>query len=309
MIALFVAGLETPTRRLVASVSFIAVGTALASAGRPGGTYTPAHTHARLITSSGSRSSSSGGGGGSTARGSNGRRALAAAAAGGDGGSSSDLAPVLVQACPEQPVPPREPPPPPPPPPPTPPQRPAAPAGEVNLSLPGMLIMFLSELFESIRLVMTQLLLTGLRFHPSESRRCGPPGRGMLGAAQAGAGGGNAAALAAARQLAARLLNRPSSRPLPPSPAQPAHHHHHAHPPTHPTPPLSLPLLPVEGLMYLAPACTFWLALGSLLLELRPMLAAGAFGLMAQRPGAFLAAAAMGFAVNSLAYIVIQVRG
>ncbi|PSC69942.1 Triose-phosphate transporter domain isoform B [Micractinium conductrix] len=132
MIALFVAGLETPTRRLVASVSFIAVGTALAS------------------------------------------------------------------------------------------------AGEVNLSLPGMLIMFLSELFESIRLVMTQLLLTGLRFHP------------------------------------------------------------------------------IEGLMYLAPACTFWLALGSLLLELRPMLAAGAFGLMAQRPGAFLAAAAMGFAVNSLAYIVIQ---
>jgi hypothetical protein len=61
--------------------------------------------------------------------------------------------------------------------------------------------------------------------------------------------------------------------------------------------------------MYLAPACTFWLLLGSLTLELRPMLAEGAFGLMAQRPAKFLAAAGMGFAVNSLAYIVIQVGG
>lgn len=63
----------------------------------------------------------------------------------------------------------------------------------------------------------------------------------------------------------------------------------------------------VEGLMYLAPACTFWLALGSLALEFRPMLEAGAFGLMAARPAKFLAAAVMGFLVNSLAYIVIQV--
>lgn len=72
MLALFVARLETPTRKLILSVSFIALGTALAS------------------------------------------------------------------------------------------------AGEVNFSLLGMFIMFLSELFESVRLVMTQLLLTGLRFHPSE---------------------------------------------------------------------------------------------------------------------------------------------
>jgi hypothetical protein len=59
--------------------------------------------------------------------------------------------------------------------------------------------------------------------------------------------------------------------------------------------------------MYLAPACTFWLVIGSLLLELRPMLDSGAFLLMWQRPAKFLAAAMMGFAVNSLAYIVIQV--
>jgi type IV secretory pathway VirB2 component (pilin) len=72
MLSLFVAGLESPTRRLVASVSCIALGTALAS------------------------------------------------------------------------------------------------AGEVNLDLTGVAVMMLSELFESIRLVMTQLLLTGLRFHPSE---------------------------------------------------------------------------------------------------------------------------------------------
>lgn len=42
------------------------------------------------------------------------------------------------------------------------------PSLQANLDWAGILIMFLSELFESIRLVMTQLLLTGLRFHPSE---------------------------------------------------------------------------------------------------------------------------------------------
>ncbi len=60
--------------------------------------------------------------------------------------------------------------------------------------------------------------------------------------------------------------------------------------------------------MYLAPACCFWLLIGSMVPELGPMLESGAFGLMAERPLKFMCAAGMGFAVNSLAYIVIQVR-
>ncbi|GAB4814468.1 hypothetical protein N2152v2_001514 [Parachlorella kessleri] len=100
--------------------------------------------------------------------------------------------------------------------------------GEVNLSTTGILIMFLSEAFEAIRLVMTQVLLVGLKFHP------------------------------------------------------------------------------IEGLLYLAPACTFWLLLGSACLEFPRMAQSGAFLLMLQRPVKFTVAAAMGFMVNSLAYIVIQ---
>lgn len=101
-------------------------------------------------------------------------------------------------------------------------------AGEVNLDITGVLIMLASEAFESIRLVMTQLLLTGLKFHP------------------------------------------------------------------------------IEGLMYLAPACTFWLLLGSFVLERQAMMAEGAWLLVREAPVQFFMAAIMGFAVNSLAYIVIQ---
>jgi hypothetical protein len=100
--------------------------------------------------------------------------------------------------------------------------------GELNFSALGVLIMLSSETFEAVRLVMTQLLLTGLKFHP------------------------------------------------------------------------------LEGLMYLAPACFFWLAFGSLVMELRPMLATGAFQLVAAEPWKFLLAAGLGFAVNSIAYIIIQ---
>ena len=62
---------------------------------------------------------------------------------------------------------------------------------------------------------------------------------------------------------------------------------------------------PVEGLMYLAPACSAWLLLGSALLELPAMRAEGALALVAARPAAFAVAAATGFAVNGLAYAVI----
>lgn len=102
-------------------------------------------------------------------------------------------------------------------------------AGEVNLNLLGVLIMMSSEAFESVRLVLTQFLLTGYRFHP------------------------------------------------------------------------------IEGLMYLAPACTFWLMLGSLSLEYRRMVSANVLEVVMMSPLKFLCAAAMGFAVNALAYIVIQV--
>lgn len=62
----------------------------------------------------------------------------------------------------------------------------------------------------------------------------------------------------------------------------------------------------VEGLMYLAPACSLWLLLGIALVEWPRMAEEGALGLMAAKPLLYLSAAAMGFGVNSLAYIVIQ---
>lgn len=62
----------------------------------------------------------------------------------------------------------------------------------------------------------------------------------------------------------------------------------------------------VEGLLYMAPACCLWLILGVAVVEWPRMAAENALGLIAAKPGLYLMAAAMGFGVNSLAYIVIQ---
>ena len=58
--------------------------------------------------------------------------------------------------------------------------------------------------------------------------------------------------------------------------------------------------------MHLAPACSFWLLLGVVFYEWPKMAQANALGLIYAKPLLYLAAAAMGFGVNSLAYIVIQ---
>ena len=43
--------------------------------------------------------------------------------------------------------------------------------GEVNLNALGIVFMFASESFEAIRLVMTQMLLVGLKMHPGAGTR------------------------------------------------------------------------------------------------------------------------------------------
>ncbi|DBA82230.1 TPA: hypothetical protein ACH3X2_000503 [Trebouxia sp. C0005] len=100
--------------------------------------------------------------------------------------------------------------------------------GEVNLSVVGVLCMLASETFEATRLVMTQILLVGLKFHP------------------------------------------------------------------------------IEGLMYLAPACFVWLMAGVAVVEWPAMRDNHALQLILNKPAWYFAAAAMGFCVNLLAYMVIQ---
>ena len=58
--------------------------------------------------------------------------------------------------------------------------------------------------------------------------------------------------------------------------------------------------------MYLAPACFVWLVVGVAVLEWPAMRDNGALQLIAAKPLWYFAAAAMGFCVNLLAYMVIQ---
>ena len=58
--------------------------------------------------------------------------------------------------------------------------------------------------------------------------------------------------------------------------------------------------------MYLAPACTMWLVLGVAIVEWPAMARENALGLIRDKPALYMAAAAMGFGVNALAYVVIQ---
>ena len=58
--------------------------------------------------------------------------------------------------------------------------------------------------------------------------------------------------------------------------------------------------------MYLAPACFFWLMAGMAVLEWPAMQDNNALQLIFNKPLTYFAAAAMGFCVNLLAYMVIQ---
>lgn len=62
----------------------------------------------------------------------------------------------------------------------------------------------------------------------------------------------------------------------------------------------------VEGLMHLAPACSLWLGLGVIFMEWGRMMEENAFQLVMNKPWMYALAAAMGFMVNLLAYMVIQ---
>ncbi|KAG1666513.1 hypothetical protein FOA52_014410 [Chlamydomonas sp. UWO 241] len=100
--------------------------------------------------------------------------------------------------------------------------------GEVNFSAVGLAFMFFAELFEATRMVATQYLLTGLKFHP------------------------------------------------------------------------------IEGLMYLAPACCIWTITGASAAEIPRITRDGGWAIMAAHPWLFIAATVMGFAVNGLAYYTIK---
>mmetsp|Transcript_27077 Transcript_27077/g.68122 ORF Transcript_27077/g.68122 Transcript_27077/m.68122 type:complete len:400 (+) Transcript_27077:201-1400(+) len=100
--------------------------------------------------------------------------------------------------------------------------------GEVNMSWIGMSAMLGSEAAEAMRLVITQILLVGCKFHP------------------------------------------------------------------------------IEGLLYLAPACSLWLLMGCYVWELPRMQEERAFAIVAAHPWLFATAGFLGFGVNVLSLCVIR---
>lgn len=66
---------------------------------------------------------------------------------------------------------------------------------------------------------------------------------------------------------------------------------------------------PIEGMMYLAPACLMWMVVGAAILEFPTILREGALSIITENTFLFFAAASMGFAVTTLAFFTIQLCG
>ena len=69
---------------------------------------------------------------------------------------------------------------------------------------------------------------------------------------------------------------------------------------------VGLKMGPFEGVMYLGPACFFWLSLGAAVREWPRILAEGKLSVAREHWLLFLAAACMGFMINVLAFATIK---
>ncbi|KAG1679007.1 hypothetical protein FOA52_013071 [Chlamydomonas sp. UWO 241] len=65
---------------------------------------------------------------------------------------------------------------------------------------------------------------------------------------------------------------------------------------------------PIEGLMYLAPACCVWTFIGASIAELPRITVEGDWAIVAGHPGLFLLSAMLGFASNGLAHYTIKLE-
>jgi hypothetical protein len=167
--------------------------------------------------------------------------------------------------------------------------------GEVHNSVIGLVIMLTSEALEAIRLVMTQLLLTGHRMGPFE---------GLMWLVRGGWRGARlrptrlcSSVCACVRVCVCVRMHRAECVCCHRFTA--AHSTHtpskHTRTPTHNT-----------RTRHQAPACCGWLLLGAFAIEWPAMAAAGHHTIPAANPGLFALAACLGFAVNVLAYATIK---